>query len=88
MGHIEKYFSDKDIDKIKQMAVQCRGDVLKMTTLASSGHPGGSMSSMEMYLAVYHFANESLEKRAGPGCHQPWAYFSRCLFCSGQDGLL
>ncbi|MEA1885244.1 MAG: transketolase [Thermotogota bacterium] len=57
MGHIEKHFSDKDIDKIKEMAVQCRGDVLKMTTLANSGHPGGSMSSMEMYLAVYHFAN-------------------------------
>jgi len=57
MGQIAKHFSDKDIDKFKQMAVQCRGDVLKMTTLASSGHPGGSMSSMEMYLAVYHFAN-------------------------------
>ncbi|HRW35214.1 MAG TPA: hypothetical protein P5107_09190, partial [Thermotogota bacterium] len=53
MGQISKQFSDKDIDKIKQMAVQCRGDVLKMTTLANSGHPGGSLSSMEIYLAVY-----------------------------------
>ena len=52
-----KNFSDKDIEKMKEIAVKCRGDVLKMTTLAASGHPGGSFSSMEMYLAVYHFAN-------------------------------
>lgn len=57
MGHMTKNFSDKDIDKFKKMATQCRGDVLKMTTLANSGHPGGSLSSMEIYLAVYHFAN-------------------------------
>jgi len=57
MGQFAKTFSDKDVEKFKQMAIQCRGDVLKMTTLANSGHPGGSLSSMEIYLAVYHFAN-------------------------------
>lgn len=35
----------------------CRGDILKMTTIAASGHPGGSMSSIDMYLTVYKFAN-------------------------------
>ena len=28
-----------------------------MTTLASSGHPGGSMSSIDMYLTLFKFAN-------------------------------
>jgi len=28
-----------------------------MTTVAASGHPGGSMSSIEMYLTLYNLAN-------------------------------
>jgi len=34
-----------------------RGDILKMTTVASSGHPGGSMSSIDVYTALYSCAN-------------------------------
>ncbi|MDH4099300.1 MAG: transketolase, partial [Nitrospirota bacterium] len=37
------------------MARVCRGDILKMTNLAASGHPGGSMSSLEIYLTLYTF---------------------------------
>jgi transketolase len=35
----------------------CRGQIITMTTIANSGHPGGSMSSLEAYLLLYHFAN-------------------------------
>jgi len=39
--------------------------ILTMTTLAESGHPGGSMSSLEMYLVLYHFAHiDPLRPRA------------------------
>lgn len=48
---------EKDIEYLKALAHKCRGDILKMTTLAGSGHPGGSMSSIEMYLTLYYFAN-------------------------------
>jgi len=46
-----------DLKRIKELAQLCRGDILKMTTLAGSGHPGGSLSSIDMYLALYSFAN-------------------------------
>jgi transketolase len=34
-------------------ALQARGEVLTATSLAASGHPGGSMSSMELYITLY-----------------------------------
>ena len=37
----------------------CRGDILKMTTIAGSGHPAGSMSSIDLYLALFTFAKIS-----------------------------
>lgn len=37
-------------------ARRCRGAVLTMTTLAASGHPGGSFSSMEILMLLYSFA--------------------------------
>lgn len=43
--------------KLTEMARICRGNIIKMTSLAMSGHPGGSMSSIEIYLMLYHMAN-------------------------------
>ncbi|WP_249741777.1 transketolase [Fervidobacterium pennivorans] len=47
----------KTLDELKRLSIQCRGDILKMTYVANSGHPGGSMSSIDMLLALYSFAN-------------------------------
>ncbi|UCD64684.1 MAG: transketolase [Candidatus Zixiibacteriota bacterium] len=44
-------------DKLAAMATSARGNILKMTSLAASGHPGGSMSSIDIYLTLYNFAN-------------------------------
>ena len=33
-----------------------RAQIIKMTTVAGSGHPGGSMSSLELFLTLYTFA--------------------------------
>ena len=49
----------KDKLEFKKLSSLCRGDILKMTTLAESGHPGGSMSMVDMLLSVYNFANIS-----------------------------
>lgn len=48
-----------NFEKLKSLSRLCRGDILKMTTIAQSGHPGGSMSSLELYIALYSFANIS-----------------------------
>jgi len=42
---------------LEEAAGRCRGNAVAMVTLADSGHPAGSLSSMEMYLAVYTAAN-------------------------------
>ena len=41
------------LDVLETRARAARGPVLTATTLAASGHPGGSFSSMEMYTTIY-----------------------------------
>lgn len=45
--------------RLKELSRLCRGDILKMTTLARSGHPGGSMSSVDIYLVIWSYARVS-----------------------------
>ncbi len=47
----------KDLERLKELQRLARGDILKMTTLARSGHPGGSLSSLDIYLVLFSFAN-------------------------------
>ncbi len=56
--------SEFELERMKELGRLCRGDILKMTTVAKSGHPGGSMSSIDMYLTV--FANAAVDPK------DPW----------------
>ena len=56
-GFDSEKLSEEKIAKLKELARLARGDILKMTTLAKSGHPGGSMSSIDVYLVLYSCAN-------------------------------
>ncbi len=49
----QEKLSAERIQELQALATQCRGDILKMTTLATCGHPGGSMSSIDLYLTVW-----------------------------------
>ncbi|MBN1433679.1 transketolase [Candidatus Fermentibacterales bacterium] len=40
-------------DGLRSLCAQARGDILTMTTLAGCGHPGGSMSSLEILSLLY-----------------------------------
>lgn len=42
---------------LQDTAKDARVDILTMTTLANSGHPGGSMSSLEVFLTLFYFLN-------------------------------
>ena len=48
---------EASLRRLAELAKLGRGDILKMTTLAGSGHPGGSMSSIDFYLVLYSYAN-------------------------------
>lgn len=54
-----KKISELDKNALMEKARLCRGDILTMTTLSGSGHPGGSMSSIDTLLCVYAAANIS-----------------------------
>ncbi len=43
------------ISRLQEQAIIARSAILTMTTLAGSGHPGGSMSSIDLLLTLYHF---------------------------------
>jgi transketolase len=48
---------DEAAERFAEIARVARGDILKMTTMAGSGHPGGSMSSIDTYVVLYSCAN-------------------------------
>ena len=54
------------IAELEELGRICRSDILKMTTVANSGHPGGSMSSIDLFLAVFSMANISAKAPDNP----------------------
>jgi transketolase len=44
-----------DVDKLKTIARDIRIDILTMLAEAKSGHPGGSLSSVEILVALYFY---------------------------------
>ncbi|MBW2040150.1 MAG: transketolase, partial [Deltaproteobacteria bacterium] len=56
-GFEKEKLNAEEVREMQRMAVLARGDIIKMTTLAGSGHPGGSMSSIDIFLLIYAKAN-------------------------------
>ncbi|RLA99601.1 MAG: transketolase, partial [Deltaproteobacteria bacterium] len=50
------------LEQIKEKAERSRGDILAMTYLAASGHPGGSLSSIDIYTVLYNVVNMDKDK--------------------------
>jgi len=44
-----------DIDALKKKAFQYRKDILKVLNSAGSGHPGGSLSAVEILISLYEY---------------------------------
>ena len=57
-----KKFSEIELKKIQKTANSARAAILKMTTLAKSGHPGGSLSSIDFLLVLYNLININPKK--------------------------
>ena len=45
--------SPEELDQLKEMRRRCARRILLSTSLASSGHPGGSLSSLDLLLITY-----------------------------------
>ncbi len=53
----------EELSRLEELALSARGDIITMTRVAGSGHPGGSLSSLEMYLVVFSHAELAREPR-------------------------
>jgi len=42
-----------DLDRLRELCRAIRADIIRMLTAAGSGHPGGSLSAVEMIVALY-----------------------------------
>ena len=44
-----------DIDSLKEKALQFRREILEVLNIAGSGHPGGSLSAVEILISLYDY---------------------------------
>ena len=44
-----------NIDDLKKTALQFRKEILETLNLAKSGHPGGSLSAVEIFISLYYY---------------------------------
>ena len=47
------YFTEEDVKRLEQQAIQIRKDIVTMISKAKAGHPGGALSAVEMVTALY-----------------------------------
>ncbi len=57
-----KELSPEMIRDLQAKARRSRADIVAMTHLAASGHPGGSMSSIDIYTLLYHIITMGTDK--------------------------
>ncbi len=57
MSFEKQALSNDELLRLKELGRLCRADILKMTYIAGSGHPGGSFSSVDILLVLYSHAN-------------------------------
>jgi transketolase len=61
LGFQPESLSEDHVAALEALRRQCTGDILTMTTLATCGHPGGSMSTLPALLMLYANAKVSAE---------------------------
>jgi len=57
---------ENDFNDLRVFSKHAKLTILTMTTLAKSGHPGGSMSSLDLLIAIYDYMNISYEDIRNP----------------------
>lgn len=67
LGFEPDQLSEDHVAAFEALRTQCSGDILTMTTLATCGHPGGSMSTLPALLMFYANANMSPDEPLADG---------------------
>jgi transketolase len=61
-----KKLDQQDYENLQSESIQARSAILHMTTLANSGHPGGSMSTIDYLLTLYKKINVNQNNANNP----------------------
>jgi len=69
----------KSLEELQAIAKQIRRDIIEMTTAAGSGHPGGSLSAVEILVTLY-FGGAMKHDPANP----KWADRDRIILSKGH----
>src|ERR1700730_14387161 len=69
----------KSLDELQAIAKEVRRDIIQMITAAGSGHPGGSLSSVEILTTLY-FGGAMQHDPANP----KWADRDRIILSKGH----
>ena len=56
-GYLQKELSEPTVFELQERARRCRAASVVMTSVAGSGHPGGSLSSLDLYILLLGAAN-------------------------------
>jgi transketolase len=67
-----------DVLELKKKAIEIRKDILKMLTIARSGHTGGSLSAVDILVALYYYKLKNDPSRPG------WKERGRFLLSKGH----
>ncbi len=67
-----------DIQSLKGKAIQFRREILEVLNLAGSGHPGGSLSAVEIFISLYFY-----KMQHNPASPQ-WAERDRLIVSKGH----
>ena len=63
------YFTNDDIMRLESKAAKIRKEVVKMLCMAKMGHPGGSLSEVEILTTLYyHILNIDPKNPTRPLC--------------------
>ena len=68
-----------NLQELKRLAVELRQTILKMIAKAGSGHPGGSLSMVELLIGLYWHTLRHDPK------HPAWPDRDLFLLSKGQD---
>ncbi len=53
----EEALSEEEVARLRELSRLAKGDIITMTRLAGTGHPGGSISSLDIYLVLFSHAS-------------------------------
>lgn len=66
-GFADPVLPEDEAVRLADLARRIRGDIVTMTTLAGSGHPGGSLSSADILTLLWTYANVKPDHVDDPG---------------------